>query len=220
MGRIFRCSQLTVFCFGALRIRVWNKLLPQVRKEWNRKLTDWGCVCNNLVLLLVCFGGKREAELLSVCLPVLNNSHNLWVVTKWMRSQVEAVEKRFLRSVSCLSRSHRVSSSFTSTLLFYYSTLSRVELLLYIKRSQSRRYWHLTTMSPRHLLGEHVLLRRGPRTGWRNYISWLAWERSGIPPEWVEGGDHEEGICKGCIFLDYTWLYYTIADKVTDRYLD
>lgn len=86
MGRIFRCSQLAVFCFGVLRIRVWNKLLPQVRKEWNRKLTDCGRVCNNLVLLLVGFGEKKElrvkAELLSVCLPVLINSHNLWVVTK------------------------------------------------------------------------------------------------------------------------------------------
>uniref|UniRef100_A0A3P9DSK2 IRG-type G domain-containing protein n=1 Tax=Maylandia zebra TaxID=106582 RepID=A0A3P9DSK2_9CICH len=70
----------------------------------------------------------------------------------------------------------------------------RVEqLLLHIERSQLRWFGHLTRMPPGHLLGEVFQAcptgrrsRGRPRTRWRDYISRLAWERLGVPPDKLE----------------------------------
>ena len=70
----------------------------------------------------------------------------------------------------------------------------RVEpLLLHIERSQLRWFGHLTRMPPGRLLGEVFRAcptgrrpRGRPRTRWRDYISRLAWERLGVPPDKLE----------------------------------
>ncbi|GAA6078097.1 uncharacterized protein LOC111191400, partial [Tachysurus ichikawai] len=70
----------------------------------------------------------------------------------------------------------------------------RVEpLLLHIERSQLRWLGHLFRMPPGRLPGEVFRAyptgrrpRGRPRTRWRDYVSRLAWERLGIPPEELE----------------------------------
>ncbi|KAI3369961.1 hypothetical protein L3Q82_024762 [Scortum barcoo] len=72
----------------------------------------------------------------------------------------------------------------------------RVELLLlHIERSQLRWLRHLFRMPPGRLPREGVpgMSHQGggpgkgrPRTRWRDYVSQLAWERLGVPPEELE----------------------------------
>ncbi|TWW73379.1 hypothetical protein D4764_15G0007730 [Takifugu flavidus] len=68
-------------------------------------------------------------------------------------------------------------------------------LLLRIERSQMRWLGYLLRMPPGRLPGEvfrheHLMsLRRPPerpRTRWKDYVSRLAWERLGIPPDELE----------------------------------
>ncbi|KAK7922378.1 hypothetical protein WMY93_009280 [Mugilogobius chulae] len=63
-------------------------------------------------------------------------------------------------------------------------------LLLHVERSQLRWLGHLFRMPPGRLPGEVFRAsptgrrpRGRPRTRWRDYVSRLAWERLGIPPE-------------------------------------
>ncbi|KAI3361733.1 hypothetical protein L3Q82_002088 [Scortum barcoo] len=72
---------------------------------------------------------------------------------------------------------------------------SRVEpLLLRIERSQLRWLGHLFRMPPGRLPREVFRQacptgrrpRGRPRTRWRDYVSRLAWERLGVPPEELE----------------------------------
>jgi exonuclease III len=120
----------------------------------------------------------------SIYVPTLIYGHELWVVTERTRSRIQAAEMSFLRSVSGLSLRDRVRSSVIRGGL-------RVEpLLLHVERSQLRWLGHLVRMPPGRLPGEVFRARptgrrpRGrPRTRWRDYVSRLAWERLGIPPE-------------------------------------
>ncbi|KAI3374045.1 hypothetical protein L3Q82_022600 [Scortum barcoo] len=66
-------------------------------------------------------------------------------------------------------------------------------LLLHIERSQLRWLGHLFRMPPGRLPREvlpgmsHREEAQGrPRTRWRDYVSRLAWERLGVPPEELE----------------------------------
>ncbi|TWW80480.1 hypothetical protein D4764_01G0002950 [Takifugu flavidus] len=66
-------------------------------------------------------------------------------------------------------------------------------LLLRVERSQMRWLGHLVRMPPGRLPGEVFRAcpsgRRPPgrpRTRWRDYVSRLAWERLGIPPDELE----------------------------------
>ncbi|KAI3367955.1 hypothetical protein L3Q82_026785, partial [Scortum barcoo] len=66
-------------------------------------------------------------------------------------------------------------------------------LLLRIERSQLRWLGHLFRMPPGRLPREVFQAcptgrrpRGRPRTRWRNYVSRLAWERLGVPPEELE----------------------------------
>ena len=73
----------------------------------------------------------------SIYVPTLTYIHELWVGTKRMRSQIQAVEMIFLRGVAGLRFRDRVRSSGIWERL-------RVELLLhYIQRSQLRWSWSL-----------------------------------------------------------------------------
>uniref|UniRef100_A0A3B5Q4K1 Reverse transcriptase domain-containing protein n=1 Tax=Xiphophorus maculatus TaxID=8083 RepID=A0A3B5Q4K1_XIPMA len=123
----------------------------------------------------------------SIYVPTLIYSHELWVMTERTRSRIQAAEMGFLRRVAGLSLRDRVRSSVIREGL-------RVEpLLLHIERSQLRWLGHLVRMPPGRLPGEVLRARptgrrpRGrPRTRWRDYVSLLAWERLGIPPEELE----------------------------------
>uniref|UniRef100_A0AAV2MQG6 ribonuclease H n=1 Tax=Knipowitschia caucasica TaxID=637954 RepID=A0AAV2MQG6_KNICA len=66
-------------------------------------------------------------------------------------------------------------------------------LLLHVERNQLRWLGHLFRMPPGRLPGEVFRARptgrrpRGrPRTRWRDYVSQLAWERLGVPPDELE----------------------------------
>uniref|UniRef100_A0A3B5Q8Y2 Reverse transcriptase domain-containing protein n=1 Tax=Xiphophorus maculatus TaxID=8083 RepID=A0A3B5Q8Y2_XIPMA len=123
----------------------------------------------------------------SIYVPTLIYGHELWVMTERTRSRIQAAEMGFLRRVAGLSLRDRVRSSVIREGL-------RVEpLLLHIERSQLRWLGHLVRMPPGRLPGEVFRARptgrrpRGrPRTRWKDYVSRLAWERLGIPPEELE----------------------------------
>ena len=108
----------------------------------------------------------------SIFVPTLTYGHKLRVVTKRMRSWIQAAEKSFLHRVAGLSLRDRVRTSVIQERL-------KVEpLLLHIKRSQLRRFGDLVRIPPGRLPGE-VFPQGRARTRWRHYIPRLAWERLG-----------------------------------------
>ncbi|CAM4556599.1 unnamed protein product [Leuciscus chuanchicus] len=131
----------------------------------------------------------------SIYVPTLTYGHELWVMTKRTRSRTQAAEMSFLRRVAGRSLRDRVRSSVTREEL-------RVEpLLLHIERGQLRWLWHLFRMPPGRLPGKVFRARptgrrpRGrPRTRWRDYVSRLAWERLGVPPEELEEVSREREV--------------------------
>ncbi|TWW57321.1 R2DM Retrovirus-related Pol polyprotein from type II retrotransposable element [Takifugu flavidus] len=123
----------------------------------------------------------------SIFVPTLTYGHELWVMTERTRSRVQAAEMSFLRRVAGLSLRDRVRSSAIREELGVESLLLRVE------RSQMGWLGHLVRMPPGRLPGEVFRAcpsgRRPPgrpRTRWRDYVSRLAWERLGIPPDELE----------------------------------
>ena len=130
----------------------------------------------------------------SIYVPTLTYGHELWVVTERTRSRIQVAEMGFLRRVSGLSLRDRVRSSVIR------EGLGVEPLLLLIEKSQMRWLGHLVRMPPGRLPGEVFRARptgrrpRGrPRTRWRDYVSRLAWERLGVPPEELEevAGDRD-----------------------------
>ncbi|TWW60624.1 R2 Retrovirus-related Pol polyprotein from type I retrotransposable element [Takifugu flavidus] len=113
---------------------------------------------------------SRKAKLSiyrSIFVPTLTYGHELWVMTERTRSRVQAAEMSFLRRVAGLSLRDR--------------------------RSQMRWLGHLVRMPPGRLPGEVFRACPSgkrppgrPRTRWRDYVSRLAWERLGIPPDELE----------------------------------
>jgi len=123
----------------------------------------------------------------SIYVPTLIYGHELWVMTERTRSRIQAAEMGFLRRVAGLSLRDRVRSSVIR------EGLGVEPLLLHVERSQLRWLGHLFRMPPGRLPGEVFRARptggrpRGrPRTRWRDYVSRLAWERLGVPPEELE----------------------------------
>ncbi|KAK3561342.1 hypothetical protein QTP86_030646 [Hemibagrus guttatus] len=126
---------------------------------------------------------SRKAKLLiyqSIYVPTLNYGHELWVMTERVRSRIQAAEMSFLRRVAGRSLRDRVRSSVTR------EELGVELLLLHIERGQLRWlgfgclrevFWACPT-------GKRPWGR--PRTHWRDYVSRLAWERLGVPPEELE----------------------------------
>ncbi|KAK3553016.1 hypothetical protein QTP86_031158, partial [Hemibagrus guttatus] len=123
----------------------------------------------------------------SIYVPTLTYGHELWVMTERVRSWIQAAEMSFFRRAVGRSLRDRVRSSVTREEL-------RVEpLLLHIERGQLRWLGHLFWMPPGCLPGEVFRAcpngkrpRGTPRTRWRDYVSRLAWERLGVPPEELE----------------------------------
>ncbi|KAK3519688.1 hypothetical protein QTP70_000998, partial [Hemibagrus guttatus] len=133
---------------------------------------------------------SRKAKLLiyqSIYVPTLTYGHELWVMTEKVRSRIQAAEMSFLCRVAGRSLRDRVRSSVT------WEELGVEPLLLHIERGQLRWLGHLFRMPPGRLPGEVFRAcptgkrpRGRPRTHWRDYVSWLAWERLGVPPEELE----------------------------------
>ncbi|KAK3529325.1 hypothetical protein QTP70_029151 [Hemibagrus guttatus] len=123
----------------------------------------------------------------SLYVPTLTYGHELWVMTERVRSRIQAAEMSFLRRVAGRSLRDRVRSSVTR------EELGVEPLLLHIERGQLRWLGHLFQMPPGRLPGEVFWAcptgkrpRGRPRTRWRDYVSRLAWERLGVPPEELE----------------------------------
>ncbi|TWW55998.1 hypothetical protein D4764_09G0010480 [Takifugu flavidus] len=123
----------------------------------------------------------------SIFVPTLTYGHELWVMTERTRSRVQAAEMSFLRRVAGLSLRDRVRSS------AIWEELGVESLLLRVERSQMGWLGHLVRMPPGRLPGEVFRAcpsgRRPPGrpiTRWRDYVSRLAWERLGIPPDELE----------------------------------
>ncbi len=131
----------------------------------------------------------------SIYVPTLTYGHELWVMTERTRSRIQAAEMSFLRRVAGRSLRDRVRSSVTREEL-------RVEpLLLHIERGQLRWLGHLFRMPPGRLPGKVFQAcptgrrsRGRPRTRWRYYVSRLAWERLGVPPEELEEVSREREV--------------------------
>ncbi|KAL1263714.1 hypothetical protein QQF64_006453, partial [Cirrhinus molitorella] len=123
----------------------------------------------------------------SIYVPTLTYGHELWVMTERTRSRIQAAEMSFLRRVVGRSLRDRVRSAVTR------EELGVEPLLLHIERGQLRWLRHLFRMPPGRLPGEVFRAcptgkrpQGRPRTRWRDYVSQLAWERLGIPPEELE----------------------------------
>ncbi|KAK3553774.1 hypothetical protein QTP70_009300 [Hemibagrus guttatus] len=112
---------------------------------------------------------SRKAKLSiyqSIYVPTLTYGHELWVMTERVRSRIQAAEMSFLCRVAERSLRDRVRSSVTR------EELGVEPLLLHIEKGQLRWLGHLP--------------RGRARTRWRDYVSRLAWECLGVPPEELE----------------------------------
>ncbi|KAK3556338.1 hypothetical protein QTP70_007102 [Hemibagrus guttatus] len=133
---------------------------------------------------------SRKAKLSiyqSIYVPTLTYGHELWVMTKRVRSRIQVAEMSFLRRVAGRSLRDRVRSSVTR------EGLGVEPLLLHIKRGQLRWLGHLLQIPPGRLPGEVFRAcptgkrpRGRPRTRWRDYVFQLARECLGVPPEELE----------------------------------
>ncbi|KAJ0019143.1 hypothetical protein NQD34_006712 [Periophthalmus magnuspinnatus] len=113
----------------------------------------------------------------SIYVPTLTYGHELWVMTERTRSQIQAAEMGFLCRVAGCTLRDRVRSSVTQ------EECGVETLLLHVKSNQLRWLGHLLRMPPGRLprgvfwacpTGRRP--RGRPRTRWRDYVSWLAWE--------------------------------------------
>ncbi|KAK3538434.1 hypothetical protein QTP86_002334, partial [Hemibagrus guttatus] len=143
---------------------------------------------------------SRKAKLSiyqSIYVPTLTYGHELWVMTKRVRSRIQVAEMSFRLRVAVRSFRDRVRSSVTR------EELGVEPLLLHIERGQLRWLGHLFRMPPGCLPGEVFRAcptgkrpRGRPRTHWRDYVSQLTWEEWEEPSGraggsvWGEGGVH------------------------------
>ncbi len=185
-------SEAMVLCQKKVDCSLWvgSELLPQVEREINRRISAASAVMRTLHQTVVVRELSRKAKLSiyqSIYVTALTYVHELWVVIERMRLRIKADEMSFLHSVAGLSLRDRVRNSGIRRELGVEPVLLRVE------RSQLRWFGHLIRMPPGHLpVGVFWACptsrrpRGRPRTCWRDYISHLAWECLGIPPEELE----------------------------------
>ncbi|KAK3558314.1 hypothetical protein QTP86_014701, partial [Hemibagrus guttatus] len=191
----------------ACTLQVGGKVLPQVEefkylrvlftsegrmdREIDRRIGAAAAVMRSMYRSVVVKKElSRKAKLSiyqSIYVPTLTYGHELWVMTERVRSRIQAAEMSFLRRVVGRSLRDRVRSSVTR------EELGVEPLLLHIERGQLRWLGHLFRMPPGRLPGEVFRAcptgkrpQERPRTRWRDYVSWLAWERLEVPPEELE----------------------------------
>ena len=117
----------------------------------------------------------------AVFVPILTYSHESWVMTERMRSQVQASEMRFFRKIEGVRLFEKMRSS------EIWKSLNIEPLLLRIKRSQLRWFGHVSRM-PQERLPKQALLAKAngrrpvgrSRTRWTDYIEDLGWNRLGL----------------------------------------
>ncbi|KAL0194436.1 hypothetical protein M9458_012732, partial [Cirrhinus mrigala] len=175
----------------ACPLQVGGESLPQVEefnegrmeREIDRRIGAASAVMRSLYQSVVVkkeLSCKAKLSIYrSIYVPTLTYGHELWVMTERIRSRIQAAEMSFLRRVAGRSLRDRVRSSVTR------EELGVDPLLLHIERGQLRWLGHLFRMPPGCLPGE-VKPRGRPRTRWRDYVSRLAWEHLGVPPEELE----------------------------------
>ena len=128
---------------------------------------------------------SQKAKLLiywSIFIPTLTYGHEGWVMTERTKSRVQAAKMGFLCRVAGAGVRDRVKRS------AIWEGLGVELLLLCVERRQLSWFGHLMRMPQWHLPREVFLAcptgrrpRGRPRTGLRDYISSLAWERLRIP---------------------------------------
>ena len=102
---------------------------------------------------------KKEKLLIFkvVVIPILTYGHKHWVVTKRVRSQVQASEMRFLRRIEGVMLFNKVRSS-------EIRKSPNIEpLLLRIERSQLRWFGHVSRMSQERLPKQALLAKANGR---------------------------------------------------------
>ncbi|KAK3515715.1 hypothetical protein QTP70_029929 [Hemibagrus guttatus] len=190
----------------ACTLQVGGEFLPQVEefkylgvlftsegrmdREIDRRIGAAAAVMRSMYRFVVVKELSQKAKLSiyqSIYVPTLTYGQELWVMTERVRSQIQPAEMSFLRRVAGRSLRDRVRSSVTR------EELGVEPLLLHIERGQLRWLGHLFRMPLRRLPGEVFRAcptgkrpRGRPRTRWRDYVSRLAWERLGVPPEELE----------------------------------
>ena len=129
---------------------------------------------------------KKKAKLSifkTVFVPILTYGHESWVMTKRVRSQVQASEMRFLQRIEGVTLFNKVHSSEMQR------SLDIQPLLFQIERSQLRWFGHVSRMPLERLPKEALLAKANgkrpvgrPRTRWTNYIEDLGWNCLGLHP--------------------------------------
>ena len=119
----------------------------------------------------------------AIFVPILTYGHESWVMTKRLRSQVQASEMRFLRKIEGVTLFNKVRSSEIG------KSLNIELLLLQIERSQLRLFGHVSKMRQERLPKQALLAKANgrrpvgrPRTRWTDYIEDLGWNRLGFHP--------------------------------------
>ena len=113
----------------------------------------------------------------AVFVPISTYGHESWVMTKRVRSQVQASEMRFLWKIEGVTLFNKVRSSKSSR---YFSELKDLNL----------RWFGRVSRMPQERLPKQVLLAKAngrrpvgrPRTRWTDYIKDLGWNRLGLYP--------------------------------------
>ena len=112
----------------------------------------------------------------TVFVPILTYGHESWLMTQRVRSQVQASEIRFLRTIEGVTLLNKVRSSEIR------KSLNIEPLLFRIVRSQLRWFGHVNRMPLERLPKQALLAKTNgrrpfgrPRTRWINYIEDLGW---------------------------------------------
>ena len=178
----------------------------KLEQEMNRRIGASSAIMRALLRSIVV---KRElsqkAKLSiywSIFVPTLTCSHEIWIVTERMRSQIQAAEMGFLQKVAGLGLRIRGRE-----------LLNRAAAPPH-RRSQLRWFGHLVGVLPGCFPLE--VFRASPtgrkpwgrlKTCWRDYISLLPWESLGIPQEELEHLTEDRDRLKHCHWL-CTWTHY------------
>ena len=117
-----------------------------MEREIHRRIGAAAAVMRSLYLLWL-----RESIYRSIYVPTVTYGHKLWVMTKRIRSWIQAAKTSFLRRVAGRSVRDRVKRSVTQ------EELGVEPLLLHIERRQLRWLGHLFRMPPECLPQEVFL---------------------------------------------------------------
>ena len=169
-------------CVRFDRAEIWTPDLPLQRRTRYRSTN-----CAVMRALHYSVVMKRELSkkaklsvFKAVFVRILTYGHESWVMTKRLRSQVQASEMRFLQRIEGATLFNKVRSSETR------KSLNIEPLLLRIERSQLRWFGHVSSI-PQERLPQQALLAKAngrrpvgqPRTRWTitlRIFDGIAWD--------------------------------------------